>query len=82
MASSFQHLDASKVHYHEYGVITVFINGVPTEVESGPFNMKALFGEELMLVHSSGVAVPLNEYGVCTIGLQHGESYFLVSKFC
>ncbi|KVI11225.1 Homeodomain-containing protein [Cynara cardunculus var. scolymus] len=63
-------------------VITVFINGVPTEVESGPFNMKALFGEDLMLVHSSGVPVPLSESGVCALGLQHGESYFLVSKFC
>ncbi|KAI3770871.1 hypothetical protein L6452_02019 [Arctium lappa] len=83
MASSFQHLDTSKVHYEFVsGVITVFINGVPTEVESGPFNMKALFGEDLMLIHSTGVPVPLGEYGVCTGGLQHGESYFLVSKFC
>ncbi|XP_024968497.1 WUSCHEL-related homeobox 11-like isoform X2 [Cynara cardunculus var. scolymus] len=79
MPSSFQHLDTSKVHY-EFGVITVFINGVPTEVESGPFNMKALFGEDLMLVHSSGVPVPLSESGVCALGLQHGESYFLVSR--
>lgn len=64
-------------------MITVFINGVPTEVESGPVNMKAMFGEDnLMLVHSSGVALPLDEFGVLVPGLQHGESYFLVSKLC
>ena len=58
----------------------MFINGVPTEVESGPLNIKAMFGEELILVHSSGVLVSLDEYGVSLPGLQHGESYFLVSK--
>ncbi|CAI9298860.1 unnamed protein product [Lactuca saligna] len=83
MPSSFQHLDTSKVHY-DFGLgvmITVFINGVPTEVESGPVNMKAMFGEDnLMLVHSSGVALPLDEFGVLVPGLQHGESYFLVSR--
>nr|GEV14895.1 hypothetical protein [Tanacetum cinerariifolium] len=62
------------------GIITVFINGVPTEVESGPLNIKAIFGEEMILVHSSGVLVSLDEYGVSLLGLQHGESYFLVSK--
>ncbi|KAI3781441.1 hypothetical protein L2E82_11456 [Cichorium intybus] len=81
MPSSFQHLDTSKVHYDfGLGVITVFINGVQTDVESGPLNMKAMFGEDLMLVHSSGVPLPLDEYGALVSGLQHGESYFLVSK--
>ncbi|GKC08646.1 WUSCHEL-related homeobox 11-like protein [Tanacetum coccineum] len=79
MPSSFLHLDTSKVQY-EFGIITVFINGVPTEVESGPLNIKAIFGEEMILVHSSGVLVSLDEYGVSLLGLQHGESYFLVSK--
>lgn len=58
----------------------MFINGVPTEVESGPVNMKGMFGEDLMLIHSSGLPVPLDEYGFSLPGLQHGESYFLVSK--
>lgn len=49
-------------------------------MESGPLDMKAMCGEELMLVHSSGVPVPIDEYGVSVPGLEHGESYFLVSK--
>nr|XP_043619893.1 WUSCHEL-related homeobox 11-like [Erigeron canadensis] len=78
-SSSLLHLDTSKVHY-EFGFITVFINGVPTEVESGPLNIKSMFNEEVMLVHSSGVPVPLDDYGISMPGLQHGESYFLVSR--
>jgi hypothetical protein len=56
----------------------VFINGVPTEVPSGAIDMKAMFGENVMLVHSSGVPVPTNEFGILMQSLQHGESYFLV----
>ncbi|XP_071690739.1 WUSCHEL-related homeobox 11-like [Rutidosis leptorrhynchoides] len=79
MPSSFLHLDTSKDHYEiASGVITVFINGVATEVESGPLNTKGMFGEDLMLVHSSGVPVPLDDCGFSLPGLQHGESYFLV----
>jgi hypothetical protein len=40
--------------------------------------MKAMFGENVMLVHSSGVPVPTNEFGLLMQSLQHGESYFLV----
>lgn len=61
------------------GFITVFINGVPTEVPNGPLDMKSMFGQDAMLVHSSGVAVPFNEYGFSLQSLQMGESYFLVS---
>ncbi|CAL0299204.1 unnamed protein product [Lupinus luteus] len=61
-------------------VITVFINGVATEVPSGPFDIKTVFGEDVMLVHSSGVSVPTNEFGLLMQSLSHGESYFLVSK--
>ncbi|XP_047162583.1 WUSCHEL-related homeobox 11-like isoform X2 [Vigna umbellata] len=57
-------LEASNLNYHSgfggiSGLITVFINGVPTEVPRGPMDIKTAFGED---------------------GLQHGESYFVVSK--
>ncbi|XP_058003797.1 WUSCHEL-related homeobox 11-like isoform X2 [Hevea brasiliensis] len=69
----------SNLHY-QAGFITVFINGVPTEVPRGPLDMKAMFGQDVMLVHSSGLPVPSNEYGFLMQSLQHGESYFLVSR--
>nr|KYP52822.1 WUSCHEL-related homeobox 11 [Cajanus cajan] len=76
--------EASNLNYHSgfggipSGFITVFINGVATEVPRGPIDIKATFGEDVMLVHSSGVSVPTNEFGFLMQGLQHGESYFLV----
>ncbi|XP_021624500.1 WUSCHEL-related homeobox 11 isoform X1 [Manihot esculenta] len=64
---------------YQTGFITVFINGVETEVPGGPIDMKALFGQDAVLIHSSGVAVPCNEFGFLMESLQHGESYFLVN---
>ncbi|KAF2306860.1 hypothetical protein GH714_022115 [Hevea brasiliensis] len=61
------------------GFITVFINGVATEVPRGPLDMKAMFGQDAVLVHSSGVPVPCNESGFLMQSLQHGESYFMVN---
>lgn len=61
-------------------MMTVFINGVPTEVPRGPLDMKAMFGtQDFLLVHSSGVPLPINEFGFLAHSLQPGESYFLVS---
>lgn len=40
--------------------------------------MKATFGEDLFLVHSSGVPLPTDEFGFLMHSLQHGEAYFLV----
>jgi hypothetical protein len=40
--------------------------------------MKAMFGQDVVLVHSSGVPVPTNEFGFLMQSLHHGESYFLV----
>nr|XP_009609299.2 WUSCHEL-related homeobox 11 isoform X2 [Nicotiana tomentosiformis] len=72
--------DNANLHY-QTGFITVFINGVATEVPRGPLDMKSMFGQEdLALYHSSGVPVPVNEYGFVVQSLQHGESYFLVSR--
>ncbi|XVF42656.1 hypothetical protein PTKIN_Ptkin01aG0382200 [Pterospermum kingtungense] len=70
----------SNFHYQS-GFITVFINGVPTEVPRGLLDMKSMFGEDAVLVHSSGLPVPMNEFGFLLKSLHHGESYFLVSSF-
>ncbi|KAK6137001.1 hypothetical protein DH2020_029257 [Rehmannia glutinosa] len=72
--SYFGPLDTSNLHYRS-GVITVFINGVATEVGRGPFDMKAMFGGDFVLFNSSGVAVEVDEHGFLI--LQHGGSYFL-----
>ncbi|TKY46343.1 WUSCHEL-related homeobox 11 [Spatholobus suberectus] len=77
--------EASNLNHHAgfggiSGFITVFINGVATEVPRGPMDIKTAFGEDVILVHSSGVSVPTNEFGFLVPGLQHAESYFLVSK--
>ncbi|KAL6657215.1 hypothetical protein ACP70R_004995 [Stipagrostis hirtigluma subsp. patula] len=60
--------------------ITVFINGVATEVPRGPIDLRSMFGQDVMLVHSTGGLLPVNEYGVLMQSLQMGESYFLVSR--
>ncbi|XP_073034611.1 WUSCHEL-related homeobox 12-like [Primulina eburnea] len=76
----FCHSDiASHLHYQP-GVITVFINGVATEMARGPLDIKAMFGGDFVLFHSSGVPVQVNEYGFLVQSLQHGESYFLVPR--
>ncbi|KAI3437041.1 Homeobox domain-containing protein [Psidium guajava] len=74
------HPEAPNIHYQQSGIITVFINGVPTEVPRGPLDMKSVFGHDAILVHSSGLPVPTNEYGYLMQSLEHGESYFLVSR--
>lgn len=63
------------------GFLTVFINGVATEIPRGPVDIRAMFGQDVILVHSSGEPVPVNEYGISLQSLQMGESYFLVSFF-
>ncbi|XP_064942766.1 WUSCHEL-related homeobox 11-like isoform X2 [Musa acuminata AAA Group] len=62
---------------HQPGTITVFINGIPSEVPRGPIDLRATFGQNVMLVHSSGELLPINEYGILLQSLQMGESYFL-----
>ncbi|KAL5198729.1 hypothetical protein ABZP36_002241 [Zizania latifolia] len=59
--------------------ITVFINGVATEVPRGPIDLRSMFGQDVMLVHSTGALLPANDYGILLHSLQMGESYFLVS---
>ncbi|XP_074568442.1 WUSCHEL-related homeobox 6-like [Curcuma longa] len=71
---------APQLQHQPSGTITVFINGIPSEVPRGTFDMRSMFGYNAMLVHSSGEVVPVNEYGFLMQSLQMGESYFLVSS--
>lgn len=54
---------------------------MPSEVPRGPIDLRAMFGQDVMLVHSSGELVPVNDYGVVYQGLQMGESYYLVTIY-
>lgn len=62
------------------GTVTVFIDGVAAEVPRGPIDLRAIFGQNVILVHSSGEILPANEHGILIQSLQMGESYFLVSN--
>jgi hypothetical protein len=57
---------------------TVSIDDQIIEVDSGPFNIRQIFGDEAILVDSSGQLVLTDEWGVTLDSLQHGASYFLV----
>ncbi|KAF2305179.1 hypothetical protein GH714_002783 [Hevea brasiliensis] len=57
---------------------TVFIDDVAFEVGVGPFNLREAFGDDFVLIHSSGQPVLTNEWGVTFHSLQHGASYYLV----
>nr|AGL53584.1 WUSCHEL homeobox protein WOX8A [Picea abies] len=58
--------------------ITVFINEIPVELPVGPINLKAVFGENAILLHSSGQPVLVNEWGYTLQGLLQGAMYYLV----
>ncbi|XP_027348338.1 WUSCHEL-related homeobox 9 [Abrus precatorius] len=57
---------------------TVFINDIAFEVEVGPFNVRQAFGEEAVLIHSSGQPVLTDDWGVTLQSLQHGAYYYLI----
>ncbi|GMH22853.1 hypothetical protein Nepgr_024696 [Nepenthes gracilis] len=69
--------DSSILDYQSAGIITVFINGVAMQVPGAAFDMKAMLGQDAVLVHSSGVPVPVDHSGISLHPLQPGESYFL-----
>ncbi|KAL6206651.1 hypothetical protein ACLB2K_023899 [Fragaria x ananassa] len=56
----------------------VFINDVAFEVAAGPFNVREAFGDDAVLIHSSGHPVLTNEWGVTLHSLHHGAFYYLV----
>ncbi|XP_042396483.1 WUSCHEL-related homeobox 11-like [Zingiber officinale] len=70
--------DANNYHQPESN-LTVFINGVQWEVPRGPLDTRAMFGQNLLLVHSSGQLLPVDECGILLQSLQMGESYFLTN---
>ncbi|OIW13708.1 hypothetical protein TanjilG_08050 [Lupinus angustifolius] len=57
---------------------TVLINDVAFEVSVGPFNVRDAFGNDAMLIHSTGHPVPTNHFGVTLHSLHHGASYYLI----
>ncbi|XP_074572633.1 WUSCHEL-related homeobox 11-like [Curcuma longa] len=68
-------------NYHQPGHnLTVLINGVQWEVPRGPLDTRAMFGQNLLLVHSSGELLPVDECGILLQSLQMGESYFLAGE--
>ncbi|XP_020573379.1 WUSCHEL-related homeobox 6-like [Phalaenopsis equestris] len=71
--------EAAQMQY-QTGSITVFINGIPSEVPSGLINIRAMFGHDAMLIHSSGEPLPINDCGILLQSLQMGESYYLVAR--
>ncbi|MFS8023122.1 putative transcription factor homeobox-WOX family [Helianthus anomalus] len=56
----------------------VFVNDVPYEVDAGPFNIKEAFGDDVVLIDSSGQTVVTDEWGVTLQSLQQGAFYNLV----
>ncbi|KAL3624860.1 hypothetical protein CASFOL_031528 [Castilleja foliolosa] len=57
---------------------TVFINDMSFELPSGPFNVRETFGEDVVLLYSSGNPVPTNEWGLTEHPLQNGAFYYLL----
>lgn len=57
---------------------TVFINDVAFEINHGPFNVREAFGEDAVLINSSGHPLLVDEWGVTLQPLQHGAFYYLV----
>ncbi|KAK9068897.1 hypothetical protein SSX86_013013 [Deinandra increscens subsp. villosa] len=63
------------------GKSTVFINDVAFEVPIGPFSVREAFGDDAVLIHSHGLPVVTNEWGVTLQSLQHGAVYYLIRSF-
>ncbi|XP_057764407.1 WUSCHEL-related homeobox 9-like [Salvia miltiorrhiza] len=60
---------------------TVFINDVCFEVGVGPFNVREAFGDDAVLIQSSGQPVLTDEWGVTLHPLHHGAFYYLLRPF-
>ncbi|KAK7362761.1 hypothetical protein VNO77_04882 [Canavalia gladiata] len=60
---------------------SVFINDVAYEVAVGPINVRQAFGDDAVLIHSSGHPVPTDEWGVTFQSLEHGAYYYLLLLF-
>ncbi|XP_042031084.1 WUSCHEL-related homeobox 9-like [Salvia splendens] len=60
---------------------TVFINDVCFEVAVEPFNVRAAFGDDAVLFHTSGQPVMTDGWGVTLHPLHHGGVYYLLRPF-
>ncbi|KAL1537824.1 WUSCHEL-related homeobox 9-like isoform X3 [Salvia divinorum] len=60
---------------------TVFINDVCFEVGVELFNVRAAFGDDAVLFHSSGQPVLTDGWGVTLHPLHHGGVYYLLRPF-
>nr|XP_043611605.1 LOW QUALITY PROTEIN: WUSCHEL-related homeobox 8-like [Erigeron canadensis] len=72
---------ATDVEHQGPAKSTVFINDVAYEVATGPLNVKEVFGDDAVLIHSYGHPVVTNECGVTLQSLQHGAFYYLVRTY-
>ncbi|MBA0720328.1 hypothetical protein Goshw_015510 [Gossypium schwendimanii] len=70
--------EPAAVGHGDLGRSTVFINDVAFEVTVGPFNVREAFGDDAILINSSGQPVLTNEWGLTLQSLQHGGFYYLV----
>ena len=61
--------------------ITVLINNIPVELPVGSINVRAVFGENAVLFHSTGHPVLINEWGFTLESLQHGATYHAHADF-
>ena len=59
--------------------IVVFVNNKLLQVSVGPINVRAVFGENAVLFHTTGQPVLVNELGFTLEGLQLGAGYYAVS---
>ncbi|CAI9087351.1 OLC1v1021403C1 [Oldenlandia corymbosa var. corymbosa] len=57
---------------------TVFINDVAFEVTTAHINVREVFGDDAMLLHSTGQPVLTDEWGLTLQPLQHGAFYYLI----
>ncbi|MBA0565575.1 hypothetical protein Golob_010442 [Gossypium lobatum] len=64
--------EPAAVGHGDLGRSTVFINDVAFEVTVGPFNVREAFGDDAILINSSGQPVLTNEWGLTLQSLQHG----------
>ncbi|KAK8646168.1 hypothetical protein V6N13_119963 [Hibiscus sabdariffa] len=80
--SNVQHIhgvgESASVDHGNLGRSTVFINDVAFEVTVGPFNVREAFGDDAILINSSGQPVLTNEWGLTLQSLQDGGFYYLV----
>lgn len=57
----------------------VFINDVCYEVATAPFNVREAFGDDAVLIQTSGVPVLTDQSGFTHQPLQNGAFYYIIN---